>query len=79
MESKPSPLVLETWQQLHDEWRNAGYRIDLARSPDSKEYWEQREQTAYDALVDFIEDNGLNFSEWDVRGSDTPPTNDPPS
>lgn len=40
---------------------------ELHRAVDPSDAQLQAEQAAYDALVDYVEANDLNYTEWDPR------------
>lgn len=35
------------------------------------DYWDAREQSDYDALIDYVESHGLNYTTLDPRDSDS--------
>lgn len=51
-------------ERLTREWNEA---LDRYRRDDTSRSYED-EQTAYDALIDFVEENDLNYTEFDPRG-----------
>ena len=57
--------ILEDGRRLHSEWKEA-LRAD--EQPDSTSDDTEAESAAYDKLIDFVERNGLNYSEVDPRG-----------
>jgi hypothetical protein len=56
--------VREKAERLTSEWYAA--LAEYQRSDTLRAY--DAEQKAYDALIDFVEENGLNYSEFDPRG-----------
>lgn len=53
------------YRKLHSEWQ-AALTLKERRGSDADEL---AEQDAYDALVDFVEENDLNYTEFDPRGA----------
>lgn len=52
--------------QLTVAWRAA---LDAReRHPNPPDWMDAEEQRAYDELIDFVEANGLNYTEHDPRG-----------
>jgi hypothetical protein len=51
-------------ERLTAEWNAA--LAEYRRTDSARDF--EAEQKAYDALVDFVEANGLNYSEYDPRG-----------
>jgi len=56
--------IERTARELTEEWNAA--LAEYRRTDSTRAY--ETEQKAYDALVDFVEENGLNYSEFDPRG-----------
>lgn len=52
--------------ELMVSWRSAIAVLDAKPYPTNQDY--AIEQRRYDALVDFVEANGLNYSKCDPRG-----------
>lgn len=51
--------------QLHWQWKRA---LDKMRETHATED-EEREYELYDQLVEAVEQNGLNYTQWDPRGA----------
>lgn len=64
-EEIPEHDVWHEASKLHDAWQEA---LRLQRAHDHTFGTDEAEQTAYDALVDFVEANGLNYTDLDPRG-----------
>lgn len=58
-------------ESLTADWRHALYRLDLpAADGEQRDRRERAEQKAYDALIDYVEANGLNGTAADPRPYD---------
>jgi hypothetical protein len=57
------PEILQEVKRLKQEWEQTLHDLAGRTRPDAYE----REQEAWDALIDFIELNSLNYSEHDPR------------
>lgn len=61
----PSHDTMRAYQVVRDAWNKATLAY---RDGEYADHLGRREQLAYDDLVDFVEANGLNYTEWDPRG-----------
>lgn len=64
----PTQTVVRQVRKLTREWKAAALAVQTAM-PESTCKQDQAEEQAYDALVDFVEDNDLNWTEHDPRGT----------
>lgn len=60
--------VVEQAAKLYAEWQQA--YADMTNECDDYEIGVafRREDAAFERLVDFVEENDLNYSKWDPRG-----------
>jgi hypothetical protein len=66
------PDVTEEAARLTKVWTGAVGRMSEAQTGAAIDRAAEEEQVAYDALIEYVEANGLNYSEWDPRGPDDP-------
>jgi hypothetical protein len=57
-------------EQLQMRWRAAQLTQQQAITPTAQDKAEREEQRTYDALIDYIEANGLNYTAHDPRGQE---------
>lgn len=60
--------VRKRWAALKAEWETAYGRSQ--RSPNPTDRMITTEQSTWDALVDFVDENDLTYTELDPRGSE---------